>query len=525
MSPSSVSLRSGTRLVWGCWLGVLLVLFVLYAPTALAMERLWAASETYAHGYVVPLISLWLAWQQRARLAVCQPRPSAWGWLGLAAAAGLWLAGDLVAVNAATQLALVLMVLASVPAVLGWAVTRVLAFPLLFLLFAVPIGDFMMPTLMSWTADFTVWALRLSGIPVYREGLQFVIPSGNWSVVEACSGIRYLIASITVGCLFAYLSYRGWRKRLLFVAVAVMVPLLANWLRAYLIVLLGHVSGNTIATGVDHLIYGWLFFGVVIGLMFLVGARWADAPLRAGQPASTGSVAGMGSGSAGPAGRRRGIPVWLGAAVALALLAWPLAAGWVLRQSVHTGPVQWSPLVAAPGWAVLEPPPFDWTPAFVNPSAQWHLGYRGPAGEVVGLHLNYYRQQGYGRKLVTSVNELVRSNDAHWSVTGHGMARTALAGQTLPVQTAELRQGTLAQADHAAQRLQVWRLYWVGGRLTASDFQAKLLGAWGLLQGQGDDGAIVVLYTPRSEADLEAFLRTHGEALLASLQAAQAEGR
>ena len=84
-----------------------------------------------------------------------------------------------------------------------------MAFPLGFLFFAVPIGDFMLPQLMEWTADFTVLALRLSGVPVYREGLQFIIPSGAWSVVEACSGIRYMIASVTVGCLFAYLSYRA----------------------------------------------------------------------------------------------------------------------------------------------------------------------------------------------------------------------------------------------------------------------------------------------------------------------------
>lgn len=515
--PPHPPLAANPTRAWLIWLLVLLALLGLYASTALAMERLWAASDTYAHGYVVPLIALWLGWRQRARLVCCLPQPSVWGCLGLAGAGGLWLAGDLVAVNAATQLALVLMVVASVPAVLGWQVARVLAFPLGFLLFAVPMGDFLLPTLMSWTADFTVLALRFSGIPVYREGLQFVIPSGNWSVVEACSGIRYLIASITVGCLFAYLSYQGWRKRLLFVAVAVAVPLLANWLRAYLIVLLGHLSGNTLATGVDHLIYGWLFFGVVIGLMFLIGARWADAPATpvAAAPA-TGAVPVPGS-------LPRTLPVWLGAVVAVAVLLWPLAAGWVLRQSVHAGPVQWVAPAPAPGWQALALPPSDWAPAFVNPTAQWQRGYRGPGGETVGLHLSYYRQQGYDRKLVTSVNELVRSNDTAWSRTRSGTAMAPVAGHTVPVQAAELRQGnTLAST---AQRLQVWRLYWVGGRLTASDAHAKILGALGLLQGRGDDGALVVLYTLRQPDDLDAFLRAHGSALLASLQAAQAEGR
>ena len=63
-----------------------------------------------------------------------------------------------------------------------------------------PFGEFALPQMMEWTANFTVLALRLSGIPVFREGLQFVIPSGNWSVVEACSGVRYLCLLYTSRC-------------------------------------------------------------------------------------------------------------------------------------------------------------------------------------------------------------------------------------------------------------------------------------------------------------------------------------
>ena len=272
---------------WRRPLAILVVLQVLilatYWHSAWGMATIWARSETYAHCFVVPLISLWLAWRLRAVLAPMVPRPGRLAWLLMLGAATLWLAGDLVAVNAATQLALTAMVVLAVPAVLGWRIAKVLAFPLGFLFFAAPLGDFMLPRLMDWTADFTVLALRASGIPVYQEGLQFVIPSGRWSVVEACSGIRYLIASVTVGCLFAYLSYQSTRKRLLFVSVAIVVPLLANWVGAYLIVLLGHVSGNTLATGVDHLIYGWVFFGIVIGVMFLIGSRWSDPVPPPGQ--------------------------------------------------------------------------------------------------------------------------------------------------------------------------------------------------------------------------------------------------
>ena len=261
---------------------VLIWLGFWYRQTGLSMVGIWIRSETFTHCFLIPPISLWLAWRMRPELARMTPAPNAWFMLPIAAAGLVWLAGQLAAVNALTHLALVALVVLTVPAILGARVAWALAFPLGFLFFAAPVGEFVMPQMMEWTADFAVLAVRLSGVPVFRDGLQFVIPSGNWSVVEACSGVRYLIASVTVGTLFAYLNYTTFKRRLIFVGISILVPVVANWLRAYMIVMLGHLSGNKIAVGVDHLIYGWVFFGVVIMAMFAIGARWReDLPAEA----------------------------------------------------------------------------------------------------------------------------------------------------------------------------------------------------------------------------------------------------
>ena len=261
---------------------VVLLGWVLFSfrDTATAIVLIWSRSETFTHGFLVPPIVLWLVWRKRGEIAQLKPQPTLLFVLIAALLSFAWLLGELASVNAVTQLALVALLAWVVPTVLGWAMARRIIFPLGFLFFAVPIGEFAMPQLMVWTADVTIQALRLSGIPVYREGLQFVIPSGNWSVVEACSGVRYLIASVTVGTLFAYLNYRSTSRRVLFVLTSFLVPVVANWFRAYFIVMLGHFSGNRLATGVDHLVYGWVFFGIVIMLMFWIGGRWAepDAP-------------------------------------------------------------------------------------------------------------------------------------------------------------------------------------------------------------------------------------------------------
>lgn len=504
-------------------LALALAILFLYRHTAVGMVTIWSRSDTYAHGFVVPLISLWLVWRMRHELAPLVPRPSLSAALLMLGAAALWLAGDLVAVNAATQLALVTLLVLAVPAVLGWGLARATMFPLGFLFFAVPMGDFMLPQMMEWTADFTVVALRASGIPVYREGLQFVIPSGMWSVVEACSGIRYLIASVTVGTLFAYLSYRSWAKRLAFIGVAILVPLVANWLRAYMIVMIGHLSGNELATGVDHLIYGWVFFGIVIVAMLLLGARWADAPLPARQaaPGNRPAVA--------PGSSRR---VALFSLLALLVAASPHAFERLLALSIRTDAVQLRAPAAQAPWAAAATPPARWTPAFHHAVATAHSGYAGPKGEAVGVHLSYYRDQDYQRKLVSSENTLVTSKDDTWARLAGGSATTALGGRPLGVVTATLRERSGGLAGRG-QRLLAWRFYWVNGRFTASDIQAKLQGALGRLLGRGDDGAIVVVYTPleagmpdgparaAATAVLESFMRSQGGALEASLQQAR----
>ena len=173
--------------------GLLLIaaVLLLFRETATAMVDIWTRSDTFAHAFLVPPIVIWMIWRRRDRLAQIPRAPMPVLLLPIAGACLLWLLGELASVNAATQLSLVVLIVLTVPAVFGWAVARELTFPLLFLFFSVPVGEFMVPLMMEWTADFTVKALQVTGIPVYREGLQFVIPTGNWSVVEACSGVRY----------------------------------------------------------------------------------------------------------------------------------------------------------------------------------------------------------------------------------------------------------------------------------------------------------------------------------------------
>ena len=491
MTQTATRTHQGWRTALPVYVVLLVSIIGLYFDTAHAIVTLWIRSETFTHGFLVPPIVMWLVWRHRQTIAQIAPTPGLLAWPLVAGAAFAWLLGDLATVNSLMQWAFVSLIILLVPAVLGWAVARSIAFPLVFLFFAVPFGEFALPQLMEWTADFTVLALRLTGIPVFREGLQFVIPSGNWSVVEACSGVRYLIASLTVGTLFAYLNYQSTSRRILFIAVSLLVPILANWMRAYLIVLLGHLSSNKLAAGVDHLIYGWMFFGVVIMLMFIVGARWSEP-----EPEPASPVALLSGG-----GKHTSLALTGLTAIAMAaLLAMPLILRHAINGSDHAlaTPQLAVPANLGPGWISLAQKVATWQPAFQNPSAQVHASYANDE-QLVGLYLGYYNRQSDNSKLVSSQSVLVKSNDPLWAQVSRGTHTLELDGRPLLVRTAELR-GAPVASQVKEDRLVVWQIYWVNGTLTASDLLAKAYAAGYSLIGKGDDSAVILVYAPKGDA-------------------------
>ena len=468
----------------------------LYRETAVRLVQIWGQSETFAHGYVVPLIVVWLLWRKRTTIAALAPtfKPAPSALIALAVMGAFWLIGDLAEVNPVRQFALVAFIVLAVPALAGWHVARAVLFPLCFLFFAVPVGEFMLPWLMSRTADVTVLALRASGIPVYRDGLQFVIPSGTWSVVEACSGVRYLIASLMVGALFAYLNYRTTRRRVLFMLVAFAVPIVANWIRAYMIVMIGHLSSNKLAVGVDHLIYGWIFFGVVVALMFVIGARWSEPPDTAPHPQLHASAVDASA-------RHRPWPM---VAAMLVLLTAPL----LVERSLEAREDRSTPQMAElslPGEAVaaddIALP--RWNPGYANPSATFVRRFK-QAGRPVGMFIAYYRDQGAGRALVSSSNTLAPSNDSSWNLVETTSRELNVEGRFVTVRAARLRR-PLSSSDSTT--LAVRQIYWINGRFEASDTLAKAWGAWYRLLGHGDDGAVVIVYAQEQRSgDADAAL-------------------
>lgn len=449
------------------WRASLALLFVslclliwIYRETAASLLAIWQSSETFAHGFIIFPISLYLIWRERGCLAAIEPRPGI-GFIPVLAALALgWLLAQSAGVQVIAQYMFVAMISALTASLLGWRVARAIAFPLAFTLLAVPFGEIFIRPLIDFTAHFTVAALQLTGIPVYREGSHLTLPSGNWSVVEACSGLRYLI------------------------------------------VLLGHLSSMKLATGVDHLIYGWLFFGLVMMLLFWLGGRWREdgqtdttrpetAPLATASP--TQSVA-------------------LAAAALSIVWAAPV---WLRHlEQFNAAPVALTLPSTLAQWTA-QPSTIGLKPLFPGAAATLLQEYRN-GNQVVGIYLAFFRNQHRHAEAVSSQNVLANEELHEWSLTGQ-------SEQTLQRAPGRVMQSQLAWGN---LNLLTWQWYQIGEVQTASPYQAKWLQAKQRLMGYGDDSMDVVVFAPYDKrpeevsALMERFVAQAGPFIRQSMAAA-----
>ncbi len=323
---------------------------LLFLPECVAAVGVWRDSDTYGHCFLILPMAAYLAWDRRAALAGLSPRPlPALAPLALPISA-VWFLAERLGVMEGRQLAAIAALELLFLTVLGWRLFRALRAPLLFLVFLVPFGAFVTPMLQQFTAGFIVRGLNLLGVANYATDLTIEISAGVFYVAEACAGLRFLIAAVAFGVFYALLNYRSPGRRLLFVAASIVVPVLANGVRALGIVVFGAILGSANAAAADHIIYGWVFFSLVMLLLVAGGMPFREDPP---DPTPSGQPAAM------PAEAR---PAWAAAAVILLLAAGPTAAMALARQ-VTPALLTEALAFAAPPGCTADPAPVPVLPA------------------------------------------------------------------------------------------------------------------------------------------------------------------
>lgn len=302
---AEAALQDDARRRWIAAAAALLVgvvaLGLVFRPEEAEAVRVWLASTAYNHCFLVLPVAIYLAWDRRQALASVPPHPAPWlalaalplalAWL-LAERAGIWEARQLLAMGLLEILFL---------AVLGLRCWRALSAPLLYLFFLVPVGGFLVPALQSFTVDFVKVGLNVLGIPNYITGVTIEIPEGTFYVAQACAGLRFLIASVAFGALYSCLMYTSPVRRLWFMALSLVVPIIANGFRALGLIVLAHLVGSAAAVETDHILYGWLFFSIVTFALILIGLPFrqsARRPAAAAPPGRRGPLTALAAATA-----------------------------------------------------------------------------------------------------------------------------------------------------------------------------------------------------------------------------------
>lgn len=450
----------------------LAAILIAATDTVEATVSTWINSRSFNHGFIIPVVVAYIVWTKRERLARIEPRFEPLGLAAFLLATFLWLLGQISETVIVQQVGLIAMLQTSAFTVLGRAAARELIFPLFYLVFAIPFGVELVPHLQDVTAFFVVTLLRAVGIPVFVDGVFISTPAGNYLVAEACAGLRFLTSTLALGVVFAHLMYRSWPRRAAFIALSLVVPVIANGIRAFLIVFVAYMTDNEIAAGVDHIVYGWVFFSLVTIMLFGAGLLMRDAsdekdpPLPVLRPTPL----------AAPAAS-----VAAAAAVAVIALAGSAYAGLVtaLPAQVQIPEIA---LPAVQGATKRVADNEDWRPVFVGAdrlAAQTYL----VGGREVDVAVGFYVTERYGAKAISLEHEFAQN--PMWKATQVGVAEIQLEGRKIPARFVRLAAG-------GTYRL-VWYWYWAGGEITGSPYAAKLQRTKSLVFGGRPATAVIAM--------------------------------
>ncbi|BBO88543.1 exosortase A [Desulfosarcina ovata] len=252
----------------------LLVLWLLaFYPVYPEMVSTWLNHSDNSHGILVPFVSLYFIWNHREAIIDLHKRESIWGLLLLIFSLVLYLISYAGGVAVAARAMIVFSLIGLVLYNWGGDVTRKLLFPMLFLLFMVPIpvsliGLISLP-LQHVATDIAAFVIRLTSIPVHQEGNMLYFVQTQLEVAEACSGLRSIVSLLMLGSIFIYLSHFSPTAKIIFLLSTIPLAMFANIVRVTGTGILAHFYGSAVARGFLHDFSGMVVFVFGLALLYV----------------------------------------------------------------------------------------------------------------------------------------------------------------------------------------------------------------------------------------------------------------
>ncbi len=473
-----------------------IVLLLAFANDWLTISHIAWNSSAFNHILLIPVILGFLVHQRLPQLAKIEPQRWWPGLLITAAGAVSWLLGAFSGLDAARQLGAVLMLISTVPLFLGVKASAGLIFPLGYALLLVPFGQELVPPLQLITADITISLVELSGIRAAIDGVFIDTPAGLFEVAEACSGVQFLIAMVALGLLTANVCFKSWRRRVVFLAACVIVPIIANGIRAFGTVYAAQFVGAEKAVGFDHIIYGWIFFALIVALV--IGGAWRYFDRPQGDPMIDAEAINASSALEKLARWRIGaVP----ALVALVLVIGGVQ-GWArVADTLSADMPDRIALPAVEGWnAVPFAPRLHWEPRAHGSDHRLLGSYRDAEGRQVDVFFALYASQGEGRE-AGGFGQGALTPQSEWSWHSPGPRFDGGKSELLRGHNGDLRLAV------------TW--YRSGKTLTGSNARLKLRNMADRLALSAEPTAMIILSSVNQNPDLSrdaiaAFLRDAG---------------
>jgi len=461
------------------------VVLVSFFDTVKGLVLTWWDKPEYNHCLLILPIIIYLIYERREIFQKIAPEPSWLGLLPLLGGGGLWFLGELVDANVVRQFGLIIILQGCILTILGKRVFLGLLFPIFYMVFLVPFGDFLVPALQDFTTVFVIMTLNLFDIPVFVEGVFLSIAAGDFHVAEACAGLRFLVATVALGTLMANVAYKTWGRQVIVVILSFVVPVLANGLRASGIILVAHWSDMKYATGVDHLVYGWIFFAVVLLIFISIAMTFTNRGLNDGYTDFTKKY-------------------WLtNKSVSLKQFTLPLiiSAFFVVSAPFYISIIEQRYQTFANNilaldeqtWGVDVSMTAPWKPQYLGASQVFHLRHEEQDSDPIDIYAAYYKYQTQDAEMIRFGNGVAEQDI--WARVDNSKVTIKLGGSNISVNEILLQS--------AGQKRLVWYWYWVDGRITASNYKAKILDAKAKILGGRLDSAVIALSVPFDDMDID----------------------
>ncbi len=470
------------------------ILGYIYADSLVFLVSQWGRDD-YSHGPFIPVISAFLIWQRRTQLATTGMSPSWWGPVLVAIGLLLFILGDYATLFVLLHFSLWIVIIGVTLSFIGRPALRVLAFPLGYLLTAIPLPVFLYNSLSSqlqlWSSALGVGFLQAIEVTAFREGNVIDLGPVQLQVAEACSGIRYLFPLTSLALLCAYLYRDRLWKRILLVLSALPVSVFINGLRIGIVGVLVEFYGPQAAEGFLHLFEGWVLFMATLG--FLLLEMWVLSkvhPLPGPErflnrfsweiiPDSTRPVRAT---SGVPPGTQVKIPAYLGS-LALILPVALLSPSIGERQEVVPDRAMFVDFSMRIGAWQGSPQPVE--PQLISTlrfDDYLLADYAAPGGGPLTLYMAYYQSQRKGQSAHSPQSCIPGGG---WEITSKGTVNLPMDGITEPVNR------VLIQKDRQKQLV----LYWFKqrDRMLSNEYLVKLYLFWDAMTRQRSDGALIRL--------------------------------